>query len=144
MGEIKLRLNANAIVTNSENKILIIQLKKGPFAGKLSIPGGGINPGELSHETVKRELFEEAGIILNNLITPFGFCELVHKGLGSHRIVTLLESKSNNEISESDEGIPKWYSLEELELLGEELLPFAKESIRIWKNKENYFQLVTE
>ncbi len=102
----KLRLNANAIITNPENKILFIQLKKGPFEGRLSLPGGGIEPGELSQEAVKRELLEETGINLDGPIKPFGFCELVNKNLSDHRLVILLDSQSGADASESEEGTP--------------------------------------
>lgn len=137
-----LRLNANAIITNSEGKLLIIKLKKGPFAGKLCIPGGGINPGELSQETIKREILEETGLIIENRFCHIGFCELINKTIESHRLVVLLATNSDGKVFETEEGIPGWYSLEELGFLGEELIPFAKESIRIWRTKENYFKIV--
>ena len=54
-----IKLNANAVVTNSENKILLVRLKKGPFAGALCIPGGGVQIGELSHEAAKEKFLRK-------------------------------------------------------------------------------------
>ena len=61
----KLRLNANGIIFNDKEEILLITLKKGKFKDKLCIPGGGIEPGETSIDTLKREIKEATGIILD-------------------------------------------------------------------------------
>ncbi len=131
-----LRINANAIITNNGGQFLFIKLKKGPFAGKLCIPGGGINPGELSEEAVRREVEEETGIVLKDKIEHIGFCELFSKGINQHKVVLLFHSISDDAPRESDEGIPKWMSYEEAE---KDLITFAKESIRIWNEKKSHF-----
>lgn len=136
----KLRLNANAVVTNSEGKFLLVKLKGGPFKGGLCIPGGGIEPGEISHDAVRREAMEETGIEIDNF-SPYGFCELVHKGIGSHKVVILLEGVGNGTPKETEEGLASWMSYEEAE---ENLIPFAREAIRIWKSQEKYFKLIEE
>ncbi len=43
-----LRLNANAIVTNSNGQLLVIKLANGTFAVGICIPGGGVEAGEIS------------------------------------------------------------------------------------------------
>lgn len=135
----ELRLNANAVITNKEGKFLFIKLKGGPFAHGVSIPGGGINPGEFSGEAVKREILEETGIKIKENITPFGFCELINKPIKQHRVVLLLHAVADGEPKETEEGTSRWLTYEEAE---NELLPFTKEAIRIWKNKELHFTLV--
>jgi len=134
-----LRLNANAIITNSEGKLLLIKLKKGPFKGGFSIPGGGINPGELCQSAVMREVLEETGITLESQVTPVGFCELVHEGVQDHKVILLLHSVSNSMPKETEDAIGVWLSYEEAE---GKLIPFAKEAIRMWNEKRCYFKLV--
>ncbi|MFH1290028.1 MAG: NUDIX hydrolase [Nanoarchaeota archaeon] len=134
----KLRLNANAVVTNLDGKFLLVELKKGPFRGRLCIPGGGVEPGEMSFDAVKREVFEETGIEISDF-DPSGFCELIHKGIGSHRVVMLLEGCGDGEPKETEEGFARWLSYDEAK---EKLIPFARESIRIWKEGEKYFKLI--
>jgi ADP-ribose pyrophosphatase YjhB (NUDIX family) len=131
-----LRLNANAIVTNSKGEFLLIELKKGPFKGKFCIPGGGINPGELSEEAVKREVFEETGIVLKNKIEHFGFCELFSKKIEQHRVVLLFHSLSDDIPKESEEGTSRWMTYEEAE---KNLNKFSIESIKIWREKKDHF-----
>ena len=133
------RINANAIITNSQNEILFIKLKKGPYSGSLCIPGGGINPGELSHETIKREIKEETGIELDEDILPFGFCELINNKINKHRIVLLLHSTADGNPKETEEGISKWMKYEDVK---QELIPFARESIELWMNKKTHFKLI--
>ncbi|GEM_PF-5717816 len=136
-----LRVNANAIVTNSEGKFLLIKLKRGPFAGGLCIPGGGIYPGELSHDAARREVFEETGIFVESDFKPFGFCELRSDKVKQHKIVMLLHAEAEGSPKNTEEGEAEWYSYEEAE---PNLILFAKEAIIIWKNNEAHFRLVDE
>lgn len=49
-----------------DNKILLIKKAKGPYEGKLDLPGGTIEFGETPSEALKRELLEETGIVIND------------------------------------------------------------------------------
>jgi mutator protein MutT len=133
-----LRLNANAIVTNNNGEILLIELKKGPYAGGICIPGGGIEPGEKAINAVKREIKEETGIEINK-IKPLGFCELIHEGKEVHRLVILLHALAEGTPLETEEGRAFWARYEDV---GEKLIPFAKESIKMWEEGRNYFALI--
>ena len=104
----QIKLNANAIVTNKEGKFLLIKLKGGNFAGALCIPGGGVHPGELSHEAARREVLEETGIDIENKFNPFGFCELRSDLIQQHKIVMLLHTEAEGEPKETEEGIANW------------------------------------
>lgn len=133
-----LRLNANVLVINPEGKFLFVKLKKGPFAGTLCIPGGGIHPGEFSQEAAKREILEETGIEIENII-PFGFGEMIKKEISKHRVFLLLYATGSGVLKESEEAVPSWLTYEEAE---KELIPFAKESFRIWKEKKTHFTIL--
>lgn len=45
-----------------DDKILLIKKVTGPYDGKLDLPGGSFEFGEIPEETLKRELKEEVGI----------------------------------------------------------------------------------
>lgn len=47
------------------DKILLIKKKGGPYDGKLDLPGGTIEFCEKLEDTLKRELLEETGILVN-------------------------------------------------------------------------------
>lgn len=134
-----LRLNANAIVTNEEGKILINKLRSGPYAGCFCIPGGGINPGELSFDTIKREIKEETGVEIADDIRAFGFCELIRSLGGSHRVVLLFHAKGKGNSKETEEAEAQWMEIEEAE---KNSIPFTKEAIRIWKENKTHFTII--
>lgn len=47
------------------NKILLVKKAKGPYTGKLDLPGGTMQFGEKPEQTLKREMLEETGIKIN-------------------------------------------------------------------------------
>lgn len=133
-----LKVNANAVVTNSKGEVLLVRLKKGPFAGALCIPGGGINLGELSHEAARREVREETGIDVDSSFTPFGFCELMSEEINQHKIVMLLHAQGEGIPQDTEEGFAAWMKYEDAE---KDLLAFAREAIRIWRDNKPHFTL---
>jgi 8-oxo-dGTP diphosphatase len=56
------RLGAS-IALFKDGAVLLVQRARAPWRGAWSLPGGGIEAGELPHEAALRELAEETGII---------------------------------------------------------------------------------
>jgi ADP-ribose pyrophosphatase YjhB (NUDIX family) len=54
------------IVHDDAGRLLLVQRANEPGAGRWSVPGGRVEPGETDHEAVVRELAEETGL----LVTP--------------------------------------------------------------------------
>ncbi|MAG48072.1 hypothetical protein CL617_05700 [archaeon] len=134
-----LRLNANAIIENEEKKILFIKLKKGPYINRLSIPGGGLEFGEWSNQAAAREVYEETGIKIDvESLHPIGFCELRKVSTQDHRVVLLLHGKATGEPVDSEEATAFWLDPMEIE---NKLIPFAKEALKIYKNKGLHFKI---
>jgi len=46
-----------------DDQILLIKKSRGPHKGKWDLPGGSIEFGEEPYETLKREFYEETGIV---------------------------------------------------------------------------------
>ncbi|MGQ0740858.1 MAG: NUDIX hydrolase [Alphaproteobacteria bacterium] len=55
-------LGVGAVIWNACGEVLLIRRARAPHAGKWSIPGGKVEPGESLHEALKREVREETGI----------------------------------------------------------------------------------
>lgn len=50
-----------------DNKVLLIEKKRGLGAGKINVPGGHIEPGETAYQAAVRETLEEVSLTTDNL-----------------------------------------------------------------------------
>lgn len=60
------RLGVYGVSINGGN-ILLVRQKKGPYAGKLDFPGGGIEFGESPEQALRREFVEEVAMEFDSL-----------------------------------------------------------------------------
>jgi len=59
-GSVSIRVDS---ILEEDNKILLAKRKKDPFKGSWNLPGGKVNAGERVEDALKRELFEETGLV---------------------------------------------------------------------------------
>lgn len=124
-----------------DGKIALIKKACGGYKGKLDLPGGGMEYGESSIETLKRELMEEAGLLVKKStlfdvatntikwqMTETIIEDLYH--IGILYIVNDFENELKKEPDNIDSLGANWYKIEDLDL--DFLTPFAKFAI------ENY------
>ena len=62
----KFTISVGAVILNNEGEILLLDHVLRPASG-WGIPGGFMNFGEQAHEAVKRELFEETGLEIEDV-----------------------------------------------------------------------------
>ncbi len=96
-----------------DGEILLIHKRRGFGKGKISGPGGKIEPGETPHECAIRETQEEL------CITPTGveFAGWLHfQFVDGHSIHGYVFTATGLEgiPTKTDEAIPLWYSIDEL------------------------------
>ena len=60
--------NACSIALIDDSRVFLIQRAYPPFADLWTLPGGRREPGETAEECVRRELFEETGLLVDDPI----------------------------------------------------------------------------
>lgn len=68
-------VGAGAVVQDDDGRLLVVRRGREPAAGRWTLPGGRVEPGERAADTVVRELREETGLDVE--VTGFiGFSEV--------------------------------------------------------------------
>lgn len=125
-------------IVRDKERVLLIKKARGAYKGKLDLPGGGIEYGETTSDTIKREFLEEVGIdiqkfSLKTVVTNYVVWNLDETHLEDLQHIAIIYDV---EVSENDiEKIKtdadghdslgaKWYDITTLKL--EDLSPLAK------------------
>lgn len=100
--------SAGALVTNGENKILLLDHVLRPKSG-WGIPGGFMNHGEQPEQTVAREIMEEVGLEITNI-------KMIRvRTIGRHlEIVFSAEAEGEPEVLSREIKSAGWFSINEI------------------------------
>lgn len=129
----KTHVGAYGIIIDN-NKIALIKKARGGYKGKLDLPGGGIEHTENPLETLKREIMEEVGILMDSYslldVASVNIKWEMETDLWEdlHHIGILYKVKVNDmnlkrEADGLDSDGADWYNIDELSK--EELSPFT-------------------
>jgi len=125
-------------IVKFEGKVLLIKKARGAYKGKLDLPGGGIEYGETTMDTLKREFMEEVGIKikkakLKTIITNYVVWNLDETHLEDLQHIGIIYdvkiySNDLNKIKEDADGRDSlgaiWYDIASLN--SDDLSPLAK------------------
>lgn len=105
-------------IINEKNEVLLQHKTRGVGKGKWVGPGGKIDEGETVEQSVKREVFEETNLVLEDpeLMAEI---EFVFPGKEDWNLLcyAFVVRKFHNEIEENDEGELRWFKVSELPYL---------------------------
>jgi len=133
----KLHLGIYGLIVKN-NKILLVKKSRGPYIGKLDLPGGSAEHGESVDQALSREIIEETGIKINkyNLFDNYtavvdftddrGEISMYHVGL-IYLIKSFDDSKLVKENDFEDTLGADWYEISKL--TKDQLSPFAFNAI---------------
>ncbi|MBT4334856.1 8-oxo-dGTP diphosphatase [bacterium] len=102
-------------ILNDNNEVLLIKVMRGVSKGYWNAPGGKLEDNETIEESAIRETEEEIGIKVFNL-KPMGIIEFVapEKKDNESKCYIFTTTKYEGEPKPSDEGIPKWFKIDEI------------------------------
>lgn len=60
-------LTTDCVIRDNEGRVLLIRRKNEPFKGAYALPGGFVDIGETVEAACRREVFEEAGVVVGEL-----------------------------------------------------------------------------
>ena len=116
-------------VVHKNNRVLLGLKKRGFGMGRWNGFGGKIENGETIEDAAKRELLEEAGIVVENL-EQFGTLEFSWEGKPEILEVHIFKALDfKGEPAESEEMKPQWFDVSEI--------PFDK----MWPDDKYWFPL---
>ena len=103
---------AGAVVRDEAGRILVVRRRNPPAAGRWSLPGGRIEPGEIARQAAAREVREETG-----LVVEVGD-ELARVRIGSYDIHDFAATVTDGSVAAGDDAIEAcWVSAEQLRAL---------------------------
>lgn len=113
--EVEFRPSAYALIRRG-HELLLIRMKHN---GKLFLPGGGIEPGELAAAAVAREVLEETGLKITKvtfwkMYENFSYYDPDKKAYHVHLLVYTAEVDGDWRPSQSDanEGVAEWVNMD--------------------------------
>lgn len=103
-------------IINEDNQILLIMKKRGFGQGMYNGPGGKVEAGETPLESAIREVKEETGLEVKNLI-DMGFIEFYfpeEKSDWNQKVHIYLTREYEGDLIETEEALPQWFDLEKI------------------------------
>lgn len=86
-----------ALIFNQEDELLVCRRAKDPAKGTLDLPGGFIDSFETAEEGVAREVLEETGLVVDEVIYQFSLPNLyMYSGFEVHTLDLFFVCKVSN------------------------------------------------
>lgn len=124
------------MITDPEGRVLVQERQPKPsnaWSG-LTFPGGHVEPGETVVASVIREVREETGLTITDIV-PAGYIQWYNPDRQSQYFVFLFKTSScSGELQGSAEGDVKWMTLDEM--LAGPLAPNMKQYLAVFQNED--------
>ena len=119
-----------AIVHDDEHRLLMVRRLNPPAAGKWSLPGGRVEGDETDAEAVRREVFEETGLVVA-VGLRIGTVALPGPGGISYDIRDYACSVVNGDLCPGDDALDaRWLDRSDLYLL--DVVPGLVDTLEAW------------
>lgn len=121
----------SAIVTDAAGRVLLVRRSNPPEAGRWTLPGGRVEPGERLEEAAAREVLEETGLRVR-VVAEAGVLERAAPDRGVFEIhAFVVEYLGGLPVAASDAAGVRWATPEELATI--ELTRGLRELLAQWR-----------
>ena len=108
---------AGAVITDAAGRVLLVLRGHAPQAGRWSIPGGRVEPGESPAQAAVREALEETGLTVR-VVRELGVVELPWREDAVFEAHDFLAEVVSGELHPGDDAdAAAWFAPEELDAL---------------------------
>jgi ADP-ribose pyrophosphatase YjhB (NUDIX family) len=119
------------IVTDADGRLLLVRRAHDPEAGRWSLPGGKVEPGETTAAATAREVAEETGLAVT-VLRWAGRVERPAPDGGVYVIDDFVCALAGGSLQAGDDAAEAaWFDLDD-ELPGIDLVPGLLEALREW------------
>jgi ADP-ribose pyrophosphatase YjhB (NUDIX family) len=126
-------LAVSALVTDATGRILLVRRSNPPEAGRWTLPGGRVEPGERLEDAAAREVLEETGLRVR-VLSQAGVIERAAPDGGVFEIHSFFAEYTGGEpVAADDAGGVRWATPEELSRL--ELTRGLQELLAQWQSR---------
>lgn len=110
-------LAASAVVSDDAGRLLLVLRSNEPEAGRWTVPGGRVEPGESLEDAVVREVWEETGLTVR-VDHELGTLDLANGPHDTYEIHDFLVHVVSGEVLAGDDAADaRWFERDELEQL---------------------------
>ncbi len=136
----QVKVSVNALVIK-DDKVLMGKRLKAAGIGTWGIPGGHLEFGEQPTEGVIRELFEETGLIAEEVIFSSVVSKITDQDKDRHYIhLNFLVTKYHGELENKEPETHETWDWFPLDNLPEEIFYAHKAFLTTWKNNRVYIE----
>ncbi|MEV1128696.1 NUDIX domain-containing protein [Agromyces sp. NPDC049794] len=122
----------STMVADAAGRLLLVQRSKPPEAGRWSLPGGRVEPGERLEDAAAREVLEETGLRVR-IVSEAGMIERSTPDGGVFEIHSFAAQYLGGEpVAADDAGGVRWATPDELSTL--ELTRGLQELLARWRS----------
>jgi len=127
-----------AFITDKTGRLLVAKRAGEPAKGTFDLPGGFVDPCETAEEAIVREIKEETGLTVDNLVYRFSIPNIyTYSGFDVHTLDIFFEAKVN-EISaiEAADDVSELIWMEQNDINPEQFgLASIKKAVKKWLSK---------
>ena len=129
-------LTVDCVVFDRSARVLLVRRRFSPFKGRLALPGGFVERGETVEDACRRELFEETGLKVGQLILIGVYSDPKRDPRGPTVSVAFLARSATTKLKAGDDAkLADWFTFDKTQRLAFDHAKILADARRIARKK---------